>query len=458
MPELETTITSAPQGSKVAPNSLEAEQSVLGSMLLSEDCVIAAVDKLKEQDFYAPMNRRIWRAMRDLTAISKPVDLVTVTERLEQKEKLSIDELTYLTDLTQRVPSVKNLQVYIDIIREKSLLRQTIEACGDIAEMSYRGDASAREILNYAGEVIYKIADDRGSRSLEHIRQALIESFETISKAAKSKDGLIGISTGFPLMDKTLSGLQAAQLIVVAGKTGMGKTSFALNIVEHVGTVLKRPVAIFSLEMSRDQLATRLLTGKAQVDSQKARIGALSEKEFFSLADAMVPLDESSIYIDDTPTIGPTEILAKLRRLKREQGDLGLVVIDYLQLMTMGGRTENRQLEVAQLTRSLKIMAREMGVPVIVLSQLKRVGDKRENQIPQLSDLRESGAIEQDADVVLFLHRDDYFGQEGGEEAAEPKSRIIIAKQRSGPTGSIQVKWRGEMTKYVEVDFIHEEE
>jgi len=455
MPQMENNL---PQvgASRVPPNSLEAEQSVLGSMLLSEDCVIVAVDKLKEHDFYTPMNRRIWRAMRDLTAVSKPVDLVTVTERLEQKEKLSIEELTYLTDLTQRVPSVKNLQVYIDIIREKSLLRQTLEACGDIVEMSYRGDATAQQVLNYAGEVIYKIADDRGSRSLEHIRQALIESFESISKAAKSKDGLMGISTGFPLMDKTLSGLQAAQLIVVAGKTGMGKTSFALNIVEHVGTVLKRPVAVFSLEMSRDQLATRLITGKAQVDSQKARVGELTEKDFFSLADAMVPLEESAIYIDDTPTIGPTEILAKLRRMKREQGDLGLVVIDYLQLMTMGNsRAENRQLEIAQMTRSLKIMAREMSVPVIVLSQLKRVGDKRENQAPQLSDLRESGAIEQDADVVLFLHRDDYFGEDGENTG---RSRIIIAKQRSGPTGSIEVKWRGEMTKYFEVDFVHEEE
>ena len=455
MPQTENNLPQV-SGNRVPPNSLEAEQSVLGSMLLSEDCVILAVDKLKEHDFYTPMNRRIWRAMRDLTAVSKPVDLVTVTERLEQKEKLTIEELTYLTDLTQRVPSVKNLQVYIDIIREKSLLRQTLEACGDIAEMSYRGDATAQQVLNYAGEIIYKIADDRGSRSLEHIRQALIESFESISKAAKSKDGLMGISTGFPLMDKTLSGLQAAQLIVVAGKTGMGKTSFALNIVEHVGTVLKRPVAVFSLEMSRDQLATRLITGKAQVDSQKARVGELTEKDFFSLADAMVPLEESAIFIDDTPTIGPTEILAKLRRMKREQGDLGLVVIDYLQLMTMGNsRAENRQLEIAQMTRSLKIMAREMGVPVIVLSQLKRVGDKRENQAPQLSDLRESGAIEQDADVVLFLHRDDYFG-ENGENTG--RSRIIIAKQRSGPTGSIEVKWRGEMTKYFEVDFIHEEE
>lgn len=426
-------------------------------MLLDEDSVILAVEKLTEGDFYTQINKRIWRAMYDLTAIGKPVDFVTVTERMEQEGKLSLEELTYVSDLAQRVPSYKNLPAYIGIVREKSLLRQTLKACAEIADMSYAAEASAKEVLNFAGERIYQIADDKGDRSLEHIRQALVESYDNISKAAKSKDGLMGISTGFPLMDRTLSGLQPTQLIVVAGKTGMGKTSFALNIVEHVGIALRRPVAVFSLEMSRDQLATRLLCGKAQVDSQRARTGMLSEKDFFDLADAMTPLEESQIYIDDTPTIGPTEILAKVRRMKRQLGDVGLVVIDYLQLMTLGSRVESRQLEVSMLTRSLKILARELHIPVIVLSQLRRVGDRRENQPPQLSDLRESGAIEQDADVVLFLHRDDYFNAEGGEEATG-RSRIIVAKQRSGPTGSIEVKWLGEMTKYMEVDFIHDEE
>ncbi len=441
---------------RVPPNSIEAEQSILGSMLLSEDCALLAVGQISEQDFYTEIHRRIYAAMYDLVALSKPVDLVTVTERLEQQRKLSIDELSYLSDLTQRVPSVKNLPVYINIVKEKALMRQLLTVCGDIIEDVYSQNYSAQELISGAGDAIYKIADKKEGRTLTHIRTAIVESYELMSKAAQSKNGLMGISTGFPLMDKQLSGLQENQLIIIAGKTGMGKTSFALNIVEHVGIVVGRPVAVFSLEMSRDQLASRLLCGRAMIDSQKTRSGELSTEDFENLTEAMIPFDASNIYIDDNSNTSPTEIMAKLRRFKHQQGDLGLVVIDYLQLMTMGGKEDNRQLEVAKMTRALKIMARELSVPVVVLSQLRRVGDKRENQPPQLSDLRESGSIEQDADVVIFLHRDDYFLQDGQE--ATGRSRIIIAKQRSGPTGSIEVKWRGEMTKYVEVDYIRDEQ
>ncbi len=440
---------------RIPPNSLEAEQSILGSMMLSEECALMAVAEMKESDFYTQTHRRIFTAMYDLAALNRPVDLVTVTERLEQGGKLSIEELSYLSDLTQRVPSVKNLSVYMNIVKEKALMRALLAACGSIADDVYSQEKTAKELINSAGDLIYKLAEEKNGRSLTHIRSAIIESYDQMSRAAKSKDGLMGVSTGFPLMDKQLSGLQENQLIIVAGKTGMGKTSFALNIVEHVGIVVNRPVAIFSLEMSRDQIGSRLMCGRAMVDSQKSRVGQLTDEDYQKLADAMAPFDSSKIYIDDTPNTGPTEILAKLRRFKHQQGDLGLVVIDYLQLMSLGGRVENRQLEIAQITRSLKIMARELACPVMVLSQLRRVGDARANQPPQLSDLRESGSIEQDADVVIFLHRDDYFNTDG-----EPtgRSRIIIAKQRSGPTGSIEVKWRGEMTKYYEVDYIREED
>ena len=439
---------------RVPPSSMEAEQSVLGAMLLSENCVLAAVEKLREEDFYVESHRRIWRAMYDLSALSKPVDLVTVTERMEQGAPLSLEELTYLSDLTQAVPSTRNIDVYIGIIKEKSRLRRLINACAEIADLSYKAEAPAAEVLNIASDLVYKIAEEQTERSLVHVRTALMESCELISKAAKSKDGLMGVSTGFPLMDKKLSGFQPSQLIVVAGRPGMGKTSFALNIAEHVAVKEGRPVAIFSLEMSRDQLGMRLLCAGAQVDSQNARTGALSEKDFYSLADAMVPLEGAPIYIDDTAIIGPTEMMAKLRRLRQQVGDIGLVVIDYLQLMDTGRRSENRQQEISQITRSLKVAAKELGVPIMLLSQLSRATEKRENKRPMLSDLRESGAIEQDADVVLFLHREDYYSED---EQHKGDASIIIAKQRSGPTGTINVMWKGEQTKYLEVDFREDE-
>lgn len=439
---------------RVPPSSMEAEQSVLGAMLLSENCVLAAVEKLREEDFYVESHRRIWRAMYDLSALSKPVDLVTVTERMEQSAPLSLEELTYLSDLTQAVPSTRNIDVYIGIIKEKSRLRRLIAACAEIADLGYKAEAPAAEVLNIASDLIYKIADEQTERSLVHVRTALMESYELISKAAKSKDGLMGVATGFPLMDKKLSGFQPSQLIVVAGRPGMGKTSFALNIAEHVAVKEGRPVAIFSLEMSRDQLGMRLLCAGAQVDSQNARTGALSEKDFYSLADAMVPLEGAPIYIDDTAIIGPTEMMAKLRRLRQQVGDIGLVVIDYLQLMDTGRRSENRQQEISQITRSLKVAAKELQVPIMLLSQLSRATEKRENKRPMLSDLRESGAIEQDADVVLFLHREDYYSDD---EQHKGDASIIIAKQRSGPTGTINVMWKGEQTKYLEVDFREDE-
>ena len=442
---------------RVPPSSQEAEQSILGAMLLSERCVLQAMEKLRAEEFYSQQNRNIYSAMEELASQGKPIDLVTVTERLEQGDRLSLEELTYLTELTQKVPSTSNISVYIDIVKEKALLRKLIDAAGMISDMAFRQELPAREALSAAGDLIYKISDGSDASGLTHIRRYLMESYEMISKVSSAEEGLLGVSTGFKLMDKTLSGLQPNQLIIVAGRPGMGKTSFALNIVEHIGVKVKKPVAFFSLEMSGDQLASRLICSGANVDAQKTRTrGALKSGDFYRLFDALGPLEESSIYIDDTPSIGPTEMLAKLRRLRQDlRGDLGLVVVDYLQLMTMGGRVENRQLEVSMLTRSLKVMARELSVPIMVLSQLSRATEKRENKRPMLSDLRESRSIEQDADVFIFLHRDDYYAEDG---ATGGKSKIIIAKQRSGPTASIDVTWKGEQTRYIEVDYSREEE
>lgn len=439
--------------SRIPPSSTEAEQSILGAMLLSEECVHMSIERLKRDDFYVEFHRRIWSAIIELTNAYMPVDIVTVTERLG-KTNLSLDDLTYLTDLTQRVPSVRNLPSYIDIVIEKSVLRKLLAVCGEVSDMCYKGEERAEDIVNYASSVIYRISQGKDARSLMHIHTALVEAYELISKAAFSKDGLMGIAIGFPMLDRMLSGLQASQLIIIAGRPGMGKTSFALNIVENVALSTNRPVAFFSLEMSRDQLAMRLMCSGAGVDSQQVRSGKLPVDDYFTLTDAMVPLEKSSIYIDDTPTIGPSEILSKCRRLKQERKDLALIVIDYLQLMTLPGRSgENRQQEVSALTRSLKVMARDLDVPIVLLSQLSRASEKRESKRPMLSDLRESGSIEQDADVVLFVHRESYYA-----ETSQPtdKSSIIVAKQRSGPTGSVDVLWRGEQTKFLEVDYTHD--
>ena len=439
--------------SRVPPSNAEAEQSILGAMLQSEECVHMAIERLKREDFYLEFNRRIWDAILDLTNAYMPGDIVTVTERLG-RANLSLDDLTYLSNLTQLVPSVRNLPSYIDIVREKSIMRKLLAVCGEVSEMCYKSEERASDIINYASSEIYRISQGKESRSLMHIHTALVEAYELINKAAFSKDGLMGVAIGFPMLDRMLSGFQASQLIIIAGRPGMGKTSFALNIVENVALSTNRPVAFFSLEMSRDQLAMRLMCSGASVDSQLVRSGKLPVDDYFTLTDAMVPLEKSSIYIDDTPTIGPSEILSKSRRLKQEKKDLALIVIDYLQLMTLSGRSsENRQQEVSALTRSLKIMARELDVPIVLLSQLSRASEKRESKRPMLSDLRESGSIEQDADVVLFVHRESYYS-----ETSQPtdKSSIIVAKQRSGPTGSVDVLWRGEQTKFLEVDYTYD--
>ncbi len=443
---------------RVPPNSYEAEQSILGSMLLNAKCVDEAMVRLKAVDFYHPQHRDIFGAMVLLMESGVPVDIVTVAERLEQEAKMHVGGMEYLSQLTNVVPSVANLSHYIKIVEEKASLRRLIEASVGIADDCFTGEDDADTIVGRAGDAIYQIAVKNAKGDIVHIKDALQESFVRIGEAIKSKEGMLGLPTGFPLMDKMLSGLQGTQLIVVAGRPGMGKTSFALNMVEHIGLVRKVPSLVFSLEMSADQLATRLLCSEAKIDSQLTRSGNMGAPEITKLAEAMKVLAVAPIYIDDSASITVTEMLAKAHRMKRTTG-LGLIVIDYLQLMQGTGRAENRQQEVSQMTRSLKIMAKELDVPIILLSQLSRASEKRDkkSRYPMLSDLRESGAIEQDADVVIFLQREDYYPEDRSPET-EGKARIMIAKQRNGPTGNIQVMWHGEYTKYVELDYIHDEE
>ncbi|MBR3295557.1 MAG: replicative DNA helicase [Clostridia bacterium] len=439
---------------RTPPASMEAEQSVLGAMLLDQNCVLIAVEKLKEEDFYSNQHKKIYNAMYDLASMNKPVDIVTVSEKMGEGEALSSEEILYLTSLTESVPSLSNIEHYIDILKEKAKLRKLISVAASIADMGYTSEGTASQIINIASDEIYKIENAATTNTLQPLKDALVLGYQSIAKASNSKNGLMGVSTGFNLMDKKLSGLQPSQLIVVAGRPGMGKTSFALNIAEHVATKEGKAVAMFSLEMSREQLGLRLLCSTSGVNSQSARTGDLSEEDFYAIADAMGPLSAAPIYIDDTAVIGPTEIIAKVKRLQRTiSQEIGLVIIDYLQLMQGSStfRNENRQQEISNITRNLKVAAKEIGVPIMLLSQLSRATEKRENKRPMLSDLRESGAIEQDADVVLFLHREDYYQENTSGE--QSRSQIIIAKQRSGPTGTIDVTWRGDQTKYTETDF-----
>lgn len=430
----------------VPPNNQEAERSVLGSMFLDSRAVYAAIERLHASDFYARRHQQIFEAMCELCETGTPVDTITVVEKLDRKGQLNgTDDTLYIADLSGNVPSASSVGYYIDIVEQKSVLRGLISAGQTIIQDATASEEEVADIVNRAGDLIYKIAVKRQRDSLTHIKQALLEGYMSISESMNSKTGIIGIPTGFKQLDRMLSGLQKSQLIVVAGRPGMGKTSFAINIAQHAAVALDVPVAIFSLEMSREQLAMRMMCSEALVDSQKTRVGGLTPDDYDRLADAVEVLAKAPIYIDDSPTVTVMEMLAKSRRLKKEK-DLGLVVIDYLQLMSGKDRRENRQQEISSMTRSLKIMAKEVGVPVVLLSQLSRASEKRDSKRPLLSDLRESGSIEQDADVVIFLHRESYYNKE-----ADNISQIIVAKQRSGPTGEVNVGWRGDQTRFAEL-------
>ena len=432
----------------IPPHNAEAERSVLGSMFLDPKAVFIALERLIPEDFYSMHNRQVFAAMGELSEAGIPVDTVTVVDRLERMGQLqSADDTIYVADLASAVPSASNIAHYIGIVEQKAVLRALIAAGNDIIRDSAACEDAAEEIVNRAGDLIYQIAVKRRRDSLEHIKSALLEGYKLIGEAMKNDRGMLGIPTGFSHLDTMLSGLQGGQLIVVAGRPGMGKTSFALNIAQHIAVKEDIPVAIFSLEMSREQLAVRMLCSEAHVDNQKTRTGDLSNMDLDNLADAVDILEKTPLFIDDSPTITVMEMLAKARRLKQER-NLGLVIIDYLQLMTGKERRENRQQEISGMTRSLKIMAKEIGVPVMVLSQLSRANEKRDDKKPLLSDLRESGSIEQDADVVLFIHRENYYNPE-----ADAVSQIIVAKQRSGPTGTVNVGWKASETQFRELDY-----
>jgi replicative DNA helicase len=430
---------------RVPPHNIEAEQAVLGCMLIDSDIIPSVTELIKSEDFYRDDHKEICEAILDITERAGPVDIITVSEQLQLRGTLdAVGGLDYLASISGAVPTTANAKHYAKIVEEKSLLRKLVKAASDISGMCFDSSDEAIYVLDKAEKSIFDILQKRSTQGFTHIKDVLLETFNRLEELYNSKSYITGIPTGFTDLDLKTAGLQNSDLILIAARPGMGKTAMGLNIAQYAAVRKHVPVAIFNLEMSKDQLVNRMLSSEVMVDSQKMRTGKLEDDDWNKIAQALAPLSEAPIFIDDTPGISVMDIRAKCRRLKLEK-NLGLVVIDYLQLMQGRGRVENRQQEVSEISRSLKILAKELNVPVVTLSQLSRGPESRNDHRPMLSDLRESGAIEQDADIVMFLYRDDYYNPD-----TEKKNiaEVIIAKHRNGSTGTIELRWFGEYTKF----------
>lgn len=426
---------------KIPPQNIEAEQSILGSMLLSRDAIIDASEVLKGEDFYKESNKKLFEIIMDMFEKNIPVDLITIVDELRRQNLLeAVGGIEYITNLSSSVISTANVSHYASLVREKAILRRLIKASSEIMEMGYQED-DVRNVLDIAEQKIFDIAQGRNTSNFVPIKDVLMNTFYNIEKLYKNKGHLTGIPSGFPDLDLKTSGFQPSDFILVAARPSMGKTSFALNIAQNAALFTNLPVAIFSLEMSKEQLVNRMICSTANIDSQKLRTGNLDDDDWPKLAAAMAPLSTAPIYIDDTPGISVMDIRAKCRRLKLEK-NLGMVLIDYLQLMQGKGNPESRQQEVSEISRSLKGLARELQVPIVTLSQLSRAPEARSDHRPVLSDIRESGAIEQDADIVMFLYRDDYYNKDSEKKNI---AELIIAKHRNGPTGTVELLWMGRV-------------
>ena len=435
---------------KVPPHDVEAEQAVLGSMLTDKDAVISAIEALKEEDFYRTDNRAIYEAILNLYNRAEPIDIITVKSELESIGKFEqVGGLTYLVSLPDKVPTTANAMKYIKIVEEKSTLRNLIKTANEIIELGYDPTEDVSDIMEGAEKKIFNIMQNKDKKSYSPIKDVLVDSFTQLEELYNRKQHITGVPSGFVELDYKTAGFHGSDLVLIAARPAMGKTAFALNIATNAAVRANVPVAIFSLEMSKEQLVNRILCSEAMVDSNKVRTGKLEEDDWTKLAGSIGPLSEAEIYIDDTPGISITEIRAKCRKLKLEK-NIGMVVIDYLQLVQGSNkRNGSREQEISEISRSLKILAKEIGVPVIALSQLSRAAEQRPDHRPMLSDLRESGAIEQDADIVMFLYRDDYYNKDSEKKDI---AEVIIAKHRGGSTGTVELLWLGSYTKFVNLE------
>ncbi len=431
---------------RVQPNDMKAEQAVIGSMLMDRNMIVEVADILTRDDFYYQQYGLIFEAMVSLNNEGKPVDLLTVSNKLkEMGAPDNVSSMEYIGDTLNVVEYSGRAKSYAEIVQDKAILRRMIQFTEKTTESCYAGKSKVSEVLEEAEKEIFNISQKKtGSMDFVSMKDVALTVLDTIEEASRRKSKVTGVPTGFVDLDEKLAGLHGSELILIAARPAMGKTAFALNIAQYAAMKAGVPTAIFSLEMSKEQLATRLIAMDSMVDSQSIRTGQLVDSDWDKLIDSTHRVGSTPMFIDDTPGISISELRSKCRKLKQTQ-NLGLIVIDYLQLMNGSGRTESRQQEISEISRSLKKLARELNVPVIALSQLNRAADAREDHKPVMSDLRESGAIEQDADVILFIYRDDYYNKESEKPGI---AEIIVAKQRNGSTGPVELVWLGKYTKF----------
>lgn len=442
---------------KIPPNDIEAEQAVLGSMLTDKDAVISAIEVLKKEDFYREDNKAIFEAMISLYNRPEPIDIITVKDELLSIGKFDVvGGLEYLADLPEKVPTTANVEKYIKIVEEKSILRNLIKTSNELITLGYDETQEVNSVMDQAEKKVFDLMQNRNQTGYSQIRDVLVDSFAQLERLYNQKEGITGVPSGFADLDLRTAGFHNSELIILAARPAMGKTAFALNIATNAATKSDVPVLLFSLEMSKEQLVNRVLCSEAMVDSNKLKTGKIEENDWVKIVEALGPLSEAEMYIDDTAGISITEIRAKARKLKLEK-NIGLIIIDYLQLIQGSGNRRNgsREQEISEISRSLKILAKELDVPVIALSQLSRAAEQRSEHRPMLSDLRESGSIEQDADIVMFLYRDDYYNEESENKNI---AEVIIAKNRSGSVGTAEMLWMSSYTKFANIEHYRDDE
>ena len=435
--------------SRIPPNDSQAEQAVLGSMLVDKDAVLTVIEILKPEDFYRNEHAEIYSAIIDLYEKGEPIDLLTLKAQLEVRGNYDvINGFEYLVSLNNPMYSITNVESYAKIVEEKSILRRLIDSANEISKLSYGQTEEVTSVLEVAEQKIFAISEKKSQKSYAVIKDVLVDTFDNLEELANRPNGLVGLTSGFKDLDDKTLGFCPGQLIIVAARPAMGKSAFALNLITNAALKANAAVVYFSLEMSKEELTGRILASEAMVDSQKIRSGKLEDNDWINLTNSAGTISEAKIFLDDSVGYTPTELRAKCRKMKMEH-NIGMIVIDYLQLMNASKSSASRQADISEISRSLKMLAKELGIPIIALSQLSRAPEQREDHRPMLSDLRESGSIEQDADMVMFLYRDDYYNPETEKKNV---AEVILAKNRAGSTGTVELLWLGQYTKFVNLD------